>query len=154
MWHRAFELHNSERMIGRLEFATMGGSRATAQVDAQIWSFKRTGFFKTQTTARTETSEENLVTYEPNWRATGGELRFADGTPMKLAQTNFWGTAWDLRTATGDLVLTFHNEGALRSGAHVQVAEVVPGTPSLELLVCFVWYIMVLHMQDAVIVST
>jgi hypothetical protein len=70
---RSLELVNENKIIGSIKWKKVAGSRATAELDDQKWTFKRIGFFKPRVTIRSEKKEETIAIFEPK-RSGDGSL--------------------------------------------------------------------------------
>jgi hypothetical protein len=151
---RTYDLFSGGSLLAHLEWLKMLGTLAAAQTSDCSWTFKRTGFLTSVVTARAAGTETDIATYEPNWMGTKGRL-CSGGQSLLLKGANFWATQWVLLEGDTPL-LQFSSHGVFKAGAEVKVFEAAHQRQDLALLICFVWYILLLHMQDssAAIVST
>ena len=151
---RKFELKRDEVPVGRLEFETMCGSRASAEVGSQSWTFKREGFLSPRVTVRAPNSEENLAVFQPRWSG-AGILEFASGRRVEWRQTSFWGGVWAFLAEDGRTLIRFGlRNGLLKTSAVVEIDPADAGAPEVFLLAALGWYLMVLTAEDAVAVSS
>jgi len=125
----------------------MLGTLAAAATAEANWTFKRTGFLTSVVTARVSGAETDVATYVPNWMGTKGQLQIS-GQTLHLKGANFWATQWILLDGETPL-LQFGSHGVFKAAAEVTVSDAARQRPDLPLLLCFVWYILVLHMEDS-----
>lgn len=108
---------------------------------------RRTGFLTSVVTARVSGTETDVATYLPNSIGVKGQLQIS-GQTLQLKGANFWATQWILLDGETPL-LQFGSHGVFKAAAKVTVTEAARQRPDLPLLLCFVWYILVLHMEDS-----
>ena len=144
---RTFDLFSGDSVLAHLEWMKILGTLAAAETAGARWTFKRTGFLTSVITARVAGTETDIATYEPNFLGNKGRLR-SGGQTLELKGANFWATQWVLLEGE-TLLLEFKSHGVFKTGAAVTVAEAARERPDLPLLICFVWYILLLHMQDS-----
>lgn len=152
---RTFDLYSGDSVLAHLEWLKMLGTLAAAATADANWTFKRTGFLTSVVTARVAGSETDVATYVPNWMGTKGQLQVG-GQTLQLKGANFWATQWILLDGETPL-LQFGSHGVFKAAAEVTVTDAARQRPDLPLLLCFVWYILVLHMEEsstAAIVAT
>lgn len=152
---RTYDLFSGDSVLAHLEWLKILGTLAAAGTADARWTFKRTGFLTSVVTARAAGTETDIATYEPNWMGTKGRLQ-SGGQTLLLKGANFWATQWVLLDGETPL-LQFSSHGVFKAGAQVTVCEAARERKDLALLICFVWYILLLHMQDsstAAIVAT
>jgi hypothetical protein len=144
---RTFDLCSGDSVLAHLEWLKILGTLAAAGTADASWTFKRTGFLTSVVTARVAGTDADIATYEPNWMGTKGRLR-SGGQTLQLKGANFWATQWVLLNGEAPLI-QFSSHGVFKAGAEVTVFEAGRGRQDLPLLICFVWYILLLHMQDS-----
>ena len=144
---RSFELHSGDSVLARLEWLKTLGTLAGAETADGKWTFKRTGFLTSVVTARAAGTESDIAFYEPNWSGSKGRLRIG-GETLVLKSANFWSTQWVVLSGETPL-LELSSHGVFKAGAEVVVSEAARQRADLPLLLCFVWYILLLHMQDS-----
>jgi hypothetical protein len=144
---RTFDLYSGDSILAHLEWLKLMGTLASAVTAETQWTFKRTGFLTSVVTARVAGSETDIATYQPNWSGTKGQLH-CGGQILQLKGANFWATQWVLLDGEMPL-LQFGSHGVLKAAAEVTVTEAARERADLPLLLCFVWYILLLHMQDS-----
>ncbi len=144
---RTYDLLSGDSVLAHLEWVKMLGTLAAAQTSDCSWTFKRTGFLTSVVTARVAGTDTDIATYEPNWMGTKGRLR-SGGQSLQLKGDNFWATQWVLLDGETPL-LQFSSHGVFKAGAEVTVSDAARERQDLPLLICFVWYILLLHMQDS-----
>lgn len=152
---RSFELRSGNSLLARLQWLKMMGTLAAAEISDSNWTFKRTGFLSSVVTARATGTEIDIAHYRPNWSGSKGEL-LSGGETLHLKSANFRSTQWVLLREETPL-LQFGSHGVFTMGAEVTVTEAARQREDLPLLLCFVWYILLLHMQDtssAVVLTT
>ena len=152
---RTFELFSGDSVLARMEWLKTFGTLASAETADASWTFKRTGFLSSVITARVAGTEADIAAYHPNWMGTKGLLE-SSGQSMELHSSNFWSTEWILRHQEVPL-LKFGSHGVFKSAAEVTVTDAGRARKDLPLLLCFVWYILLMHMEDsssAVIAAT
>jgi len=144
---REYELHCGDSVLARLVWRKAIGTLAAAETSGANWTFKRTGFLTSVITARVSGSDIDIAYYEPNWSGAKGQLRIG-GQALQLKSANFWASRWVL-THEETPLLEFGSHGVLKAGAAVTVHDAARQRADLPLLLCFVWYILLLHMEDA-----
>ncbi len=144
---RTYDLHSGDSVLARLEWLKTLGTLAAAETAGGKWTFKRTGFLTSVVTARVAGTEADIAFYEPNWGGSQGRLRIG-GQTLQLKCANFWSPQWVLLRDETPL-LQFSSHGVFKAGAEVVVTEAARESADLPLLLCFVWYILLLHMQDS-----
>lgn len=70
---RLYQLKSGDTLVGNLRFEKASGSRASAEVASQRWTFKREGFFHPRVTVRVPDSDVNVAVFHPQW-SSGGNL--------------------------------------------------------------------------------
>ena len=144
---RTFDLYSGDSILAHLEWLKVLGTLASARTAEAHWTFKRTGFLTSVVTARVAGTEADIASYEPRWSGTKGQLHVG-GQTLHLKGANFWATQWILLDGETPL-LQFGSHGVFKTAAEVTVTEAARERPDLPLLLCFVWYILLLHMQDS-----
>ena len=144
---RTFDLYSGDSVLAHLEWKKVLGTLAAATTAEANWTFKRTGFLSSVVTARVTSAETDVATYVPNWMGTKGQLQIG-GQTLHLKGANFWATQWILLDGETPL-LQFGSHGVFKAAAEVTVTDAARERPDLPLLLCFVWYILVLHMEDS-----
>jgi len=153
---RQYQLKSGDTLIGNLGFEKASGSRASAEVTSQRWTFKREGFFHPRVTVRVPDSDVNVAVFHPQW-SSGGNLDFPDGHQLRWRCTNFWGSHWAFVHADNRPSILFrHHEGILKASAELEIDPADTSLPDLPLLVVLGWYLIILSAEDAaaVIVSS
>lgn len=150
---RSYELKSGDTLLAGLEFLKALGTLARARTAGGVWTFKRGGFLSPVVTARVEGNEVELARYEPNWMGSRGRLQLAGGAAMELKAANFWASEWVLSDEAEGELLRFHNRGLVHAGAQVAVSAAGARREDLGLLICLMWYVLVLHMQDSSVVA-
>jgi len=144
---RKYELCLGDSILARLEWLKVFGTLARAETAEASWTFKRTGFLSPVVTARAADSEANVASYEPNWSGYKGRVQVG-GQTLHLRCANFWASRWVLSQEETPL-LEFGSQGALKSGSDVTVHEAARKRADLPLLLCFAWYVLLLHQEDS-----
>jgi hypothetical protein len=152
---RRYELKAGDTKLAELAFQKTFGTLAQATTAEAAWTFKRSGFLTPHVTARLAGSEADVAVYEPNWTSTKGRLTVG-GEVLELKTGNFWATQWMVLDPRGAEIMRLKNQGVLHHGAVVEVSEAGRARADIALLLPFVWYILLLHMQDsaAVVAAT
>lgn len=153
-FQRHYELMSGGTVAAELTFLKTFGTLARMATPAGSWTFKRTGFLTPVVTARVEGSEEDCAWYRPALMARNCQLTLAGGENLLFGVANFWASEWALAAGGGGEVLRMHNRGILHHGAVVELSEAGRKRGDALLLAGLCWYIMVLHMQDSVAVTT
>lgn len=146
---RAYHLKSGESVLAEVAFKTMLGTLAEARTASGAWSFKRRGVFSSVVGARPLGEEREIATYQPNWSSSKGLLKLDSGEEFHLKSANIWASEWVLSSADGQEVLRYHNQGFLKHGARLEIAERGKQHSRLELLIVLTWYILVLHHMDS-----
>ncbi|HEY3440413.1 MAG TPA: hypothetical protein VGK29_06670 [Paludibaculum sp.] len=152
---REYELRSGESLLARIVWMKTFGTLASAETAESSWTFKRTGFLTAVVTARDTGGDTDIVTYRPNWTGAKGQLRIG-GQELQIRSANFWASRWLVLQDDAPLI-EFGAKGLCKAGAELTISEAARGRADLPLLLCFVWYILLLHMEDsagAVIAAT
>lgn len=144
---RRFDLHSGDSILAHLEWVKALGTLARATTSDSEWTFKRTGFLSSVITARIAGSEEDIASYRPNWSGSKGELCTA-GETLNLKSANLWSSQWVLLRDETPLI-RFSSHGVFKAGAEVEIHHAARERPDLALLLCFIWYILLLHMHES-----
>jgi hypothetical protein len=156
---RSFELRAEDDLFATLRFETAFGSLATARSTAEVWTFKRVGFFKPQVTARVQGAEDNLMVYRPQWAGAEGVLEFADGETYVWKLANFWATQYQIVDAEGNPLIGYTSKidnlsDLIKDQARVDIAPQAQGQDKLALLLLMGWYLIILQQGDVVATAT
>lgn len=153
-WHqdstfgRRHTLKSGDSVLAEIHFQKTLGTLAEARTARSAWTYKRRGIFTASIGARVAGEQIEIATYQPNWTAHKGLVRFDDGEEFQLRASNLWASEWTLTGADGSLLLRYHNSGFLRHGARVDVEPAARKHPRLELLLTLTYYILLLHQMD------
>ena len=149
---RFYQLTQDGQEIATLRFENSYGSLATGEYGPAKWTLKRTGFLSPKISVREAGSETNLAVFTPGWMGTGWVV-FSSGRRYHLRHTNFWGTQWAFESLPGDgrsAVITLSgNQGFLKQGGAVAVAQSADGLPETPVMLLLIWYLRVLMNEDA-----
>lgn len=152
----SFELRQSDNLFATLEWRSSFGTLATARTESGSWTFKRVGFWSPRVTVRRQGAAEDLAVFTPRgWTGASGVLHFADGSSIILEREGFWSSTWQFRGPPADgsdqpgpvIVRIGDMAGLFRWRASITVAD--PVHPQAPLLMCLLWYLVVLASQDA-----
>ena len=145
---KEFELRAGEEVLATLKWSKGWWSTlAEAASAGGKWTFKRSGFLKSKTTARLPGSESDLATFEQNWRG-AGILQLSSGSTYRWEKDAFWGARFAWKDATGNPLVRFRYR-ALKSG-EVEVTPSAASVSDLPLLVVLGWYVLVSSVQESV----
>lgn len=151
--HRRYQLMDGSSNYASLAFQSAFGSLAEARTASASWTFKRRGFLQPTVGVRVAGNEEDIAVYTPHWTHRKGAIRLASGESLLLHSEGFWGARWVLSTEDGKPLVHFANHGALKKGCEVSLEPGVRGREDLGLLLSLSWYLLLLHMQDAAVVT-
>ena len=153
---RAYELSDGTRTFATLSFEKQFGSLGRAETTNGVFTMKRVGFFTTHITLRREGSDVDIASYHPRWTGSAGELRFPDGRLYQFKSANFWGTRHEVLDAQGRVLLALrsgvedsHFSDIFKIQARLDLDTALRDNRDLDQIVVLVWYIMLLHHQDA-----
>jgi hypothetical protein len=157
---RSYELRTSDALLGSLVFETPFGSRATAQANGKVWSFKRMGFFKPRVTVRAADGSDDIAVYHPKWSGSEGELTLSHGRSYTWTIANFWATRYDIRDAQGEALISFSSgtmetaiTDVLKNQSEVTITDAGQGVAEIDLLVLIGWYLIVLQREDSAAIT-
>lgn len=158
-----FEMYADDQRIATLEWQSMWRNAAVASTPSNLWHFDRVGFWQ----RRIEITLEGRDTaglygvYTPNWAGDQGTLRLASGDDYEWKRTNFWGTQFEwlsLRDADDPkpLLQFFKRTGFGKARAEIGFLATGIKPETVDLLVAFGWYLLVLKERDtaAVVAAT
>lgn len=146
---RAYDLRAGESVVATLRFRNCFSSQATGLSTDGCWTFKRTGFLTTHVTVRACGTGQDVARFRKKAWSSGGTLELPDGRAYP-ANSNFWQTRYEIRTASGERVLTFRRvRGLLHLSSEVDVDARAVGLPELACLVMLGWYLTVMQHNDA-----
>jgi hypothetical protein len=136
-------------VVATLRWQKAFGTLATAESPAGSWTFKRSGFWRPQVTARLVGSDNDHGIFEPTWTGSG-TLTIVGGPTFRWQGTNFWQTRWAWQTPAGAPLVQFSNQqGFVRREGQVGVEPGALTLPELDLLIALGWYLLVLHANDS-----
>lgn len=151
--HRRYELMDGSSNYASLTFKSAFGTLAEARTVAASWTFKRRGFLHPNVGARVAGNDEDIAVYTPHWTHHKGAIRLSSGESLHFHSEGFWGTRWILATEDGKPLAEFSRHGALKHGCEVTLRPDARAREDLGLLLCFCWYLLLLHMEEAVVVT-
>ena len=117
---KVYDLCSGQAVVGTLRFDSALGSRATADVDGTVWTFKRLGFLRTSVTVRADGSEDDLAVFRNNTWSGGGTLEFPDGSAWR-ANTNFWHTQFEFVDGDDRPLVRYHMRQRLKLNGEMEV---------------------------------
>jgi hypothetical protein len=139
-------------LVGTLHWPSAFSSRCVAETTDGSWTFERQGCFGSRTSTRAAGSEQDLLTFTPNWTGMSGTLEHIDGREFKL-RTNMWGNRFTLvqKLAQGEeveLLAVTVNLSILRGSADVAIKPQLAQTEDAALLAMFGCYLVLMAYAD------
>ena len=148
VWKMEYELRADDELIATLRFRSSFGSFATAESADGCWTFKRVGFWQTKATIRGCGSDTEIAIFKNNTWSGGGTLELSDGRLLQ-ATTNFWQTAFEFRSETGETLVRFKSGGFVHLSATVEIHPDAAGRSELPWIVMLGWYLTVMMYMDS-----
>jgi hypothetical protein len=146
---REYQLADGDKLIGWLRFEETFGSRASAEVASQKWTFRKEGFFHPRFTVRIPNSDANLAVFRLNWSGSGA-LEYSDGRQIRWRRTSFWRPDWIFVQSENRPLLRFKQRiGLMKISARVEFDPADAAMPDLPMLVGLGWYLLLLATQGA-----
>jgi hypothetical protein len=149
-----FEMYADQQLVATLEWKSEWRNAAVASTPSNVWRFDRVGFWKPHIEITLEAHEGVLYgTYIPNWSGTQGTLTLASGDAYEWKRMNFWSTQYEwhsLRDVEDPKpLIEFHKRsGWGKSRAEIGFLATGIKPESVDLLVAFGWYLLVLQERD------
>src|SRR6185436_11723659 len=143
-----FEFRANGEPVGRLEIASVWGSKATAELGDGSWTFKRVGFWQQTASVRRTGADEDVAIFKNNTWQSGGTLTFSNGRVFR-ATTNFWSTRMQFESETSEPLVRYHYGGVFKMHADVEVTAAGRILAEAPVLVMFGWYLAVMLHRDA-----
>ena len=147
-WAMKFRLDAAEEGAASLEFRSMLGSFATGVSADGTWTFKRTGFVRTQVIIRRDGEDADVATFANNTWSGGGTLHLPDGRALP-ATSNLWHTQMVFQTESGEPLITFRSGGVVHLSAELELEPAAWKMPELPWMVMLGWYLCVMMKQDS-----
>lgn len=150
-WH--FELRFGETIFATLRFQSAFKTIAWAESGDGSWVFKRFGFWQNQASIWESGTEKGIAIFKQHTWKRGGILTFNHGNQYKI-RANFWFTKFDWLDMEENPLATFNMGGFFKQNADVEVLPRAATLAELPILVLFGWYIILIKIRDAAVVTT
>ena len=137
-----YELRNGRRVIGTLTFRSIWGTLATAELAGGCWTFKRTGFLRTQVSVRECGSDTNIAVFRPNSWKPGGRLELSTERGV-VATGNFWGSRYEFRVRQEPLV-RYELRQRIKLSGHMEIMRAAADMAEAPWIGALGWYLAVL----------
>lgn len=147
LFDSTYDLLENSNIFARLTFRSVFGSFARLETAGGVWTFKRTGFWRTRATVRREGADSDLAVFDHNTWKGGGTLAVAGGRSFRVT-TNFWQSQIEFQAEDGTALFRYQTEGFMRLGAALQVFPQGAELPELPWMLGFGWYIVVMTQHD------
>jgi hypothetical protein len=145
---RSYELTNGVETLATLVWEKSLGSLARAETASGVWTFKRAGFVAPRVTVRLADSEKDIAIFQPNWTG-AGTLELQTGDRFRWQSSGFWNPTWSFADSTFIPIVSFKADNALwKENAKVEFGTKAQQCPSLPILLCLGWYLMLLYSED------
>jgi hypothetical protein len=121
--------------VGALRLGGMLSRRATAEVDATTWAFRRTGFWQSKAEA-TDATDAVVGSFEPRGMRRGGTLRWG-GRALELRPASRWRERYALADGDRELAV-LDGKGWGKRPVKITTEDPAAVEPGLLLFVVFV----------------
>lgn len=145
---RDFELRAGDDCVGRLSFCSMWSYLATATSADEIWTFKRTGFWRPEITVRASGSDAEIAVFRYKTWEDGGCLEFRDGRKFRTTDKR-WEKRFEIRSDRDEVLMSLRASAWTERSAEVELESEVERRLELSLLLLFGWYLAVLTRDEA-----
>jgi hypothetical protein len=152
LMRRQYELANADDVIGHLRFEDSFGSRASADLGSERWTFQRDGCLNPRVKVWRLDSDQDFAVFRAGWSGSGA-LEFADGHQVQWRSLNFWRSQWCFLQNDQPLISFKPHYGIAKLAARLEVEPTNTDSCDLALLAALGWYLMLLVSQDATIVA-
>ena len=144
-----YELRSGEGVVATLKVRGWLQRAAIVESGDGSWTMMRTGFLQNRTTIRASGSSTDVAEFRGRgWSSYTGDLKFASGATFELAM-NFWMTRLEVRSGTGEPLVTLRRRGLCGGAADVAILPAARALSELPVLVSFGWFLYVMLEQDA-----
>jgi hypothetical protein len=121
--------------VGALRLGGMLSRRATAEVDATTWAFRRTGFWQSKVEA-TDATDAVVGSFEPRGMRRGGTLRWG-GRELELRPASRWKERYALADGDRELAV-LDGKGWGKRPVKITIDDPAAVEPGLLLFAAFV----------------
>jgi hypothetical protein len=149
---QTYELRADNELVGTLHWPSAFRSRCVAETIDGSWTFERQGYWNSRASTRAAGSDQDLLTFKPNWTGMSGTLEHLDGRVFKL-QTNMWCNRFTLMQTLAhgeevELLAVTVNLSILRGSADVAMKPQLAQTEDAALLAMFSCYLVLMAYAD------
>jgi hypothetical protein len=148
IFRREFELRSGEELLATLRIRGAFRPVGIAESGDGSWTFERAGFLQRRATIRAGGAGTDVAEFRSGGLGSRGELTFATGSKFTVG-VNFWRTRLEVRSDSGEPLLTLHRRGWCGRTADVEIHSAARHLAELPLLVTFGWFHYVMLEQDA-----
>ena len=116
MFHRRFDIFDNRKSVGRIEWTTVLGSQAVAELGDDMYNMKKTGIFNRRIIVTKAQLDVDVATLELGMSGRG-VLTYVDGHRYRFERPSVWRNIWRFTDENGVIICRINQKiGFARKG--------------------------------------